>query len=127
MAADPATGNDEDECKIITERTVFDHIREKAKNFPMLAASKNNAHSPAAVTYSLTKNKQPLELQVEALEEKHRIELSPHAKLDSFSGFRDEVQNNEYVTQQSHITSGPRFIDDDKGMYLFAFSLRMEN
>ncbi|XP_008458786.1 DExH-box ATP-dependent RNA helicase DExH17 isoform X4 [Cucumis melo] len=113
--ADPATGNDEDECKIITERTVFDHIREKAKNFPMLAASKNNAHSPAAVTYSLTKNKQPLELQVEALEEKHRIELSPHAKLDSFSGFRDEVQNNEYVTQQSHITSGPRFIDDDKG------------
>ncbi|TYK03118.1 ATP-dependent DNA helicase MER3-like protein [Cucumis melo var. makuwa] len=129
--ADPATGNDEDECKIITERTVFDHIREKAKNFPMLAASKNNAHSPAAVTYSLTKNKQPLELQVEALEEKHRIELSPHAKLDSFSGFRDEVQNNEYVTQQSHITSGPRFIDDDKvesmGMVCFDISMMKEN
>lgn len=92
----------------------------------MLAASKNSAHSPAPVTYSLTKNKQPLELQIEALEEKRRNELSPHAKVDSFSGFKEELQNNEYLTLQSHITSGPHFMDDNKGMYLFALNIVLE-
>ncbi|XP_038890739.1 DExH-box ATP-dependent RNA helicase DExH17 [Benincasa hispida] len=113
--AKPATGNDEDECKIITERTVFDHIREKAKSFPVLAASKSSAHSPAPVTYSLTNNKQPLELQVEALEVTQRNELSPHANVDSFSAFRKELRNNEYLTLQSHITSKRHFMDVDKG------------
>ncbi|KAK6937447.1 hypothetical protein RJ641_030955 [Dillenia turbinata] len=33
-----ALENDEEDCKIITEKTVFDHIRRKAKNFPVLAS-----------------------------------------------------------------------------------------
>ncbi|XP_061367857.1 DExH-box ATP-dependent RNA helicase DExH17 [Gastrolobium bilobum] len=32
---------EEDKCKIITEKTVFDHIREKAKNFSLLSAFDN--------------------------------------------------------------------------------------
>ncbi|KAK7395828.1 hypothetical protein VNO78_16399 [Psophocarpus tetragonolobus] len=32
---------EEDKCKIITEKTVFDHIREKAKNFCLLSAFDN--------------------------------------------------------------------------------------
>ncbi|KAG7033104.1 DExH-box ATP-dependent RNA helicase DExH17, partial [Cucurbita argyrosperma subsp. argyrosperma] len=112
--AEPAAGNDEDECKIITERTVFDHIRKKAKSFPVLAASKNSAYSPAPETYSFTRNTQPLEFQVEALEEKQRNELSPHTKVESFSGFREEV-GNEFRTLQNHFPSGPHFMDDEKG------------
>ncbi|XP_022134426.1 DExH-box ATP-dependent RNA helicase DExH17 [Momordica charantia] len=112
--AEPATGNDEDECKIITERTVFDHIREKAKSFPVLGASKNRAYLPAPEAYSLTRNMQQIELQVEALEEKQRNEPSPHANVDSFSGFREEL-GNQYLTLQNHITSGSHEKDDNKG------------
>ncbi|KAL2320131.1 hypothetical protein Fmac_029100 [Flemingia macrophylla] len=36
-----ALGVEEDKCKIITEKTVFDHIREKAKNFSALSAFDN--------------------------------------------------------------------------------------
>nr|DAD32687.1 TPA_asm: hypothetical protein HUJ06_011538 [Nelumbo nucifera] len=35
-----AEGN---ECEILTEKTIFDHIRRKAKNFPRLAASKTTS------------------------------------------------------------------------------------
>ena len=84
----------------------------------MLAASKNSAYSPAPETYSFTRNTQPLEFQVEALEEKQRNELSPHTKVESFSGFREEV-GNEFPTLQNHFTSGPHFTDDEKGTYLF--------
>nr|GMC97314.1 DExH-box ATP-dependent RNA helicase DExH17 isoform X1 [Ipomoea batatas] len=31
-----AVGTEDDECKVITERTIFDHIREKAKSLPPL-------------------------------------------------------------------------------------------
>nr|KYP63300.1 putative ATP-dependent DNA helicase HFM1 [Cajanus cajan] len=36
-----ALGVEEDKCKIITEKTVFDHIREKAKNFSALSVFDN--------------------------------------------------------------------------------------
>ncbi|KAK9943678.1 hypothetical protein M0R45_009279 [Rubus argutus] len=35
-----------DEYKIVTQQTVFDHIREKAKNFPVLVAS-NSVFPPS--------------------------------------------------------------------------------
>ncbi|KAM7268083.1 hypothetical protein ACFE04_010249 [Oxalis oulophora] len=38
--------DDDDDCRIITEQTVFDHIRKKAKNFPALTKSENT-HSPS--------------------------------------------------------------------------------
>ncbi|KAA8548132.1 hypothetical protein F0562_004607 [Nyssa sinensis] len=45
----PVIETEDDECKIITERTVFDHIREKAKNFPVLASSNNPCPSSEAL------------------------------------------------------------------------------
>lgn len=62
----------EEECKIITEQTVFDHIREKAKKFPVLAAS-SSACSPSSEALPLTRKRklgQLLELhsEVEVLE-----------------------------------------------------------
>ncbi|KAL1352828.1 hypothetical protein AAHE18_06G196400 [Arachis hypogaea] len=44
---------EDDDCKIITERTVFDHIREKARNFSLLAALDNIRCPPLDV---LTRN-----------------------------------------------------------------------
>lgn len=85
----------------------------------MLAASKHSAYTSASEAYNLTRNAQQLELQVEALEEKQRNELSPHAKVDSFSGFEEELGDNEYLTLQTHVISEPHFTDDDKGMYPF--------
>ena len=40
---------EDDECKIITEKTVFDHIREKAKNFSLLSAFDNICCPPLEV------------------------------------------------------------------------------
>ncbi|KAL6953195.1 DNA helicase [Sarracenia purpurea var. burkii] len=37
----PSIENEDSQCKIITSRTVFDHIREKAKSFPTFAALSN--------------------------------------------------------------------------------------
>jgi len=36
-----ALGVEEDKCKMITEKTVFDHIRQKAKSFSLLSAFDN--------------------------------------------------------------------------------------
>ncbi|KAL1314782.1 hypothetical protein HN51_041606 [Arachis hypogaea] len=44
---------EDDDCKIITEKTVFDHIREKARNFSLLAALDNIRCPPLDV---LTRN-----------------------------------------------------------------------
>lgn len=34
----PAAAVEDDECRIINENTIFDHIREKAKNLPVLTS-----------------------------------------------------------------------------------------
>ncbi|MED6161906.1 hypothetical protein PIB30_065217 [Stylosanthes scabra] len=44
---------EDDDCRIITEKTVFDHIREKARNFSLLAALDNIRCPPLNV---LTRN-----------------------------------------------------------------------
>ncbi|KAL7190350.1 hypothetical protein ACSBR2_022598 [Camellia fascicularis] len=48
----PSFETEDRECKIINQRTVFDHIREKAKSFPNLAASPN-ACPPSSETLLL--------------------------------------------------------------------------
>nr|XP_043617378.1 DExH-box ATP-dependent RNA helicase DExH17 [Erigeron canadensis] len=49
--------NNDDDCVIITERTVFDHIREKAKSLPSLAASPTTEYPPSEETLSLIRKR----------------------------------------------------------------------
>ncbi|XP_024992174.1 DExH-box ATP-dependent RNA helicase DExH17 [Cynara cardunculus var. scolymus] len=49
--------NNDDDCKIITEITVFDHIREKAKSLPFLAATPSTEHPPSLETLSLIRKR----------------------------------------------------------------------
>lgn len=70
----PAVNTEDDECKIITGKTVFDHIREKAKNFPVLELS-SDSRSPSLETLTLirkrTREKQlELDTPIEILEDK---------------------------------------------------------
>ncbi|XP_017255311.1 DExH-box ATP-dependent RNA helicase DExH17 isoform X4 [Daucus carota subsp. sativus] len=49
---------EDDDCKIITERTVFDHIRKKAKSLPILAASNVDPQcSPSLETLTLIRKR----------------------------------------------------------------------
>ncbi|KAI8541451.1 hypothetical protein RHMOL_Rhmol08G0061800 [Rhododendron molle] len=59
----PSFETEESECRILTPRTVFDHIREKAKSFPSLATS-GNAFSPSSEAL-LRIRKQTREKQLE--------------------------------------------------------------
>ncbi|KAI8019780.1 DExH-box ATP-dependent RNA helicase DExH17 [Camellia lanceoleosa] len=52
----PSFETEDSECKIINQRTVFDHIREKAKSFPNLAASPN-ACPPSSETLLLIRKR----------------------------------------------------------------------
>lgn len=49
--------NNDDDCKIITEITVFDHIREKAKSLPFLAATPTTEYPPSLETLSLIRKR----------------------------------------------------------------------
>ncbi|GKC67574.1 hypothetical protein Tco_1100172 [Tanacetum coccineum] len=46
-----------DDCKIITERTVFDHIREKAKSLPSLAPKSTTEYPASEETLSLIRKR----------------------------------------------------------------------
>ena len=47
----------DDDCKIITEITVFDHIREKAKSLPSFAAAPTTEYPPSMETLSLIRKR----------------------------------------------------------------------
>ncbi|KAJ9562940.1 hypothetical protein OSB04_008100 [Centaurea solstitialis] len=47
----------DDDCKIITERTVFDHIREKAKSLPSFTATPTTEYPPSLETLSLIRKR----------------------------------------------------------------------
>lgn len=54
----------EDNGKIISEITVFDHIREKAKSFPVLSTS-NSSHPSSSQLLNLTRKRRPDNLLLE--------------------------------------------------------------
>ncbi|XP_038703510.1 DExH-box ATP-dependent RNA helicase DExH17 [Tripterygium wilfordii] len=56
-----------DDCVTVTEQTVFDHIREKAKKFPVLTTA-NNACSPSPKAFLLTM-KRPYDKHLELHDE----------------------------------------------------------
>ncbi|XAR51890.1 DNA helicase [Bertholletia excelsa] len=65
------------DCRIISERTVFDHIRDKAKCFPALAASNNAGSSPSETLLLIRKRtrEKQLERAVDDLDESERNKI----------------------------------------------------
>ncbi|XP_073150697.1 DExH-box ATP-dependent RNA helicase DExH17 isoform X2 [Henckelia pumila] len=53
---DNVTESEDADCKIINERTVFDHIRKKAKNLPALPV-RNDACSPSLETFAFIRKR----------------------------------------------------------------------
>ncbi|GJY42395.1 hypothetical protein Tco_0429665 [Tanacetum coccineum] len=56
-AGDPLVEINNDDCKIITERTVFDHIREKAKSLPSLAPKSTAKYPESEETLNLIRTR----------------------------------------------------------------------
>ncbi|PPS04848.1 hypothetical protein GOBAR_AA15815 [Gossypium barbadense] len=83
-----AAGIENDDCKIITEQSIFDHIREKAKNFPLLTP--NNAYSPSS--------------DQEKSKIRQHILLGPLPESKGLEQIADD--HNNYLTGKHHITAG---------------------
>lgn len=56
LTGNPVADNEDDDCKIINAKTVFDHIRQKAKSLPILPVS-NDTTSPSLEAFSLIKKR----------------------------------------------------------------------
>ncbi|PIA61816.1 hypothetical protein AQUCO_00200069v1 [Aquilegia coerulea] len=63
MEGGPPTETEENGCDTITEQTVFDHIRRKAKSFPVLATSNAMDPSTSETLISIRKRSHGKELQ----------------------------------------------------------------
>ncbi|KAM1009380.1 hypothetical protein FF1_044829 [Malus domestica] len=110
-----APKDEEEDCKIITHQTVFDHIREKAKNFPVLVAS-NGAHSASTEPLFLTR-KRAREKQLEphrefeVLEELEWNKIPRRTAVNPSSKPKEAEQNqhntNNLPTPRSSATMKP--------------------
>lgn len=91
----PVAETEDDDCKIITEKTVFDHIREKAKNLPFLPMS--NDTSPSLEAFTLIKQRT----------------REMHLELDNdFEGF--EIQDSYRIPQSRTAHERPRFTETEQ-------------
>ncbi|XP_059639958.1 DExH-box ATP-dependent RNA helicase DExH17 isoform X2 [Cornus florida] len=110
----PTVETEDDDCKIITERTVFEHIREKAKTFPLLAAS-NNLSSPSSEALVLIRKRsreKQLELDntIEVFEvtERNKIPrwtiVMPSSEPKGVEQSRDDIGKDP--TPKRHISPG---------------------
>ncbi|GKV07756.1 hypothetical protein SLEP1_g19485 [Rubroshorea leprosula] len=110
---EPAADNEDDDCKIITKQTIFDHIREKAKNFPLLTTS-NGASSPTSSTLTI-KRKCPVEVHLELcneqdnLEETNKSETRQQVVLNPSPEPRESGHDvdtiNNYLTTKHYIST----------------------
>nr|CAN69243.1 hypothetical protein VITISV_038879 [Vitis vinifera] len=100
----PAIETEDDECKIITEQTVFEHIRKKSKSFNVLTKS-NASVSPSSEALILTRKRtheQQLELHVtEALEETERSKIPRRAMVSPFLHSREAELNGPGISKNS--------------------------
>ncbi|PPD82339.1 hypothetical protein GOBAR_DD20727 [Gossypium barbadense] len=94
-----AAGIENDDCKIITEQSIFDHIREKAKNFPLLTP--NNAYSPSSGGLILTRKRSS---DQEKSKIRQHILLDPLPESTGHEQIADD--HNNYLTGKHHITAG---------------------
>ena len=103
---------EEDECKIINEKTVFDHIREKAKKFSLLSAYDNiRLPSPEVLlTRMRTREKRPgLPHEVIVLDdETERLHISPQSEVNFPVGLRkaEDDDRNLYLDLKDDNTVG---------------------
>ncbi|OMO69422.1 hypothetical protein COLO4_29060 [Corchorus olitorius] len=110
VVGESATETERDDCKIITEQTIFDHIREKAKNFPLLTPS-NNAYSPTSGGLILPRKRA-------------RHQIHEQIELDSSPRSNEPEQNflngmNDYLSRKHHVATGSSVttidLTDDSG------------
>ncbi|XVF14070.1 hypothetical protein REPUB_Repub09cG0025100 [Reevesia pubescens] len=109
---EPAAGVEKDDCKIITEQSIFDHIREKAKNFPLLIPS-NNAYPPTSGGLILSRKRS---------RDQERSKICQQIVLDPPPESKGPEQNpdgiNNYQTRKHHITNANSVtidLTDDSG------------
>ncbi|KAH6771509.1 DNA helicase ROCK-N-ROLLERS [Perilla frutescens var. hirtella] len=96
----PVAETEDDDCKIITERTVFDHIREKAKSLPFLPRS-NDTVSPSLEAFTLIK--------------KRTREM--HLELDNDYNFEVlEIQGSYRIPQSRTAFEHPRLTETEQEM-----------
>lgn len=113
MEGEPALEVEEDECKIINEKTVFDHIREKAKNFSLLSPY-DNIRSPSPEVLLLTRKharekRCGLHHEVIVLDdETDRLNILSPAKVNSPAELRkaDHYDSNLHLALEDHNTVG---------------------
>lgn len=74
----PVVEIEDSDCKTMTERTVFDHLREKSKNLPTLPIS-NDTCSPSLETFTLIRKRT----------------REKHLELDSGTEFQDEKEGSK--------------------------------
>lgn len=104
-------------CKILTDETVFDHIRKKSTNFPVLT-SRNTACSPSSESL-LLKRKGSRE-NAEVVEETDTTEVPAHIAVNPFSDCRDiEIENWQNFNESTQdILRSKNTIDllDERGL-----------
>ncbi|KAL9366988.1 hypothetical protein Peur_038187 [Populus x canadensis] len=107
-----------DSCKIISEQTIFEHIREKAKNFPLLTTS-SNVCSPSSEAMLLTR-KRPRDKAIELDSAPNATEETEGSKISlallnvtSEQGQRERYGHDSYkLMTPKHHTSPGRFVAD---------------
>ncbi|XVF60252.1 hypothetical protein PTKIN_Ptkin08bG0030000 [Pterospermum kingtungense] len=97
---EPAAEIEKDDCKIITGQSIFDHIRDKAKNFPLLTPS-TNAYPAASGGVILTRNRTR---EHERSKIRQQIVLSPSPESTEPEPDTDAISN--YLTRKHQITAG---------------------
>lgn len=109
-----ASGTEKDDCKIITGQSIFDHIREKAKNFPLLTPS-IKAYPPTSGGLILTR-KSTREQERSKIHQ--QIVFSPSPESAGPEQNMDDISN--YLTRKHQITAGNSFtidLTDESGAF----------
>ncbi|KAL4383547.1 hypothetical protein GQ457_15G023510 [Hibiscus cannabinus] len=94
------SGTEKDDCKIITEQSIFDHIREKAKNFPLLTPSKH-VYSSSSGGLILSRKRSSDRGRSEI---RQQILLDPLPESTGPEQITDHINN--YLSGKHHITAG---------------------
>ncbi|KAG5624417.1 hypothetical protein H5410_009635 [Solanum commersonii] len=122
-----AAAVEDDECRIINENTIFDHIREKAKHLPALTSLKGTC-LPSLETLNLirkrTREKQLLvENAVGVSEEVRRTKVPCHNMVIQSAQYIDLEENRPFSnTDQrpySHHVSNAIYLPDERGELFF--------
>ncbi|RQO85692.1 hypothetical protein POPTR_001G348200v4 [Populus trichocarpa] len=118
VEGEPGFEIQDDSCKIISEQTIFEHIREKAKNFPLLTSS-SNVCSPSSEAMLLTRKRSrdkaiELDSAPNATEETEGSKISlALLNVTSEQGERERYGHDSYkLMTPKHHTSPGRFVAD---------------